>query len=97
MNNATLANLTRRELAQRVNDGLEITLYWHPFDNGTSIDVYATATEETISFPVPAERALDAFYHPFAHLAEQDAALTAFDRHEAFDEAPMFGEGGVQQ
>ena len=68
MNIATLTDRTRRELAQRVNGGLEITLYWHPHDNATSIDVYETATEATISFPVPPGRALDAFYHPFAHL-----------------------------
>ena len=92
-----ISTLTRRELAQRVNGGLEITLYWDPSDNVTSIDVYSMATEETISFPVPPEQALDAFYHPFAHLAEQDAALTVFDPHEALDEAPMFGDGGVQR
>ena len=96
MNIAALTTPTRRELAQRVNGGLEITLYWHPHDNGTSIDVHQTATEETISFPVPAERALDAFHHPFAQLAEQEAAHTASDWHEALDEAPIFGEGGVR-
>ena len=96
MNITTITNPTRRELAQRVNGGLEITLYWHPHDNGTSIDVHQTATEETISFPVPAERALDAFHHPFAQLAERDAARTASDRREALDEALIFGEGGVQ-
>ena len=68
---ATIVNLRRRELAQRRNGGLEITLYWHPHDNSTSVDVYETATEETISFPVPAALALDAFHHPFAHLGNQ--------------------------
>jgi len=67
MNIATITH-TRRELARRVNGGLEITLYWHPQNNRTSIDVHETATEATISFPVPADRALDAFHHPFAHL-----------------------------
>jgi hypothetical protein len=71
MNIATLTDLTRRELAQRVNGGLEITLYWHPFDNATSIDVYEMATEETISFLVPSDRALDAFHHPFVHLGNR--------------------------
>jgi hypothetical protein len=96
MNIAAFTTLTRRELDQRVGGGLEITLYWHPDDNSTSVEVYHLATEETISFPVPPDQALDAFHHPFAHLGEQDASLTAFDAHELLDEALIFGEGGVQ-
>ena len=84
MNISTLTTGARRELARRVNGGLEITLYWHPNDNGTSIDVHQTATEETISFPVPADRALDAFYHPFVHLAEQEAAAWGTETYPAF-------------
>jgi hypothetical protein len=57
-----------RELAHRVSGGLEVTLYWSGDDNGTSIEVWQLETNETLAFPVPAERALDAFYHPFAHL-----------------------------
>jgi len=96
MNIAAFTNFHRRELAQRVNGGLEITLYWHPDDNGTSVDVCHFATEETISFPVPSHLALDAFHHPFAHLAEQDTALTANDAHDLLDGALIFGEGSVQ-
>jgi hypothetical protein len=77
MTTAPVIDISRRELAQRVNAGLEITLYWNPRDNSTSIEVYQDSTEETITFPVPADRALDAFHHPFAHLAEQDAAAAA--------------------
>jgi hypothetical protein len=62
---------TRRELAYRVNGGLEVTLYWNALDDSTTIDVHQMATEETISFRVPTDRALDAFHHPFAHLADQ--------------------------
>jgi hypothetical protein len=82
MNIATLTNGTRRELAQRVNGGLEITLYWHPNDNGISIEIYEATTDETISFPVPANRALEAFNHPFAHLGdriEHERQLVAID------------------
>jgi hypothetical protein len=71
MNIATLTNRTRRELAQRTNGGLEITLYWHPDTNRTSIDVHDNGLDETISFPVPAGRALDAFHHPFVYLPTQ--------------------------
>ena len=57
----------RRELAQRVSGGIEVTLYWSPAE-GTTVDVRHVATEELITFPVAPERALDAYYHPFAHL-----------------------------
>jgi hypothetical protein len=69
-----LTQIGRRELAYRRNGGLEITLYWHAHDNSVSIDVHQEATEETISFRVPRDRALDAFHHPFAHLAEKGEA-----------------------
>jgi hypothetical protein len=71
MSIAALTEIARRELARRVNGGLEITLYWHPDDNGTSIDIRHATTDETISFRVPPGRALDAFHHPFAHLDNQ--------------------------
>jgi hypothetical protein len=65
---AAFTQIGRRELAHRLTGGLEVTLYWDARDNSTSIDVHQTATDETLSFPVPSERALDAFHHPFAHL-----------------------------
>lgn len=74
MNTPTITIAPRRELARRVNGGLEITLYWDIRDNSTTIEVYHADTAETIAFPVSGDRALDAFHHPFAHLAEQEAA-----------------------
>ena len=67
----TLAALLEplRELAHRVSGGVEVTLYWSADDNRTSIEVWQHDTNETLVFPVPPERALDAFYHPFGHLA----------------------------
>jgi len=95
MNTPTLTTLARRELANRAGGGLEITLYWHPHDNGTSIEVYHQATGETIAFPVPADRALDAFHHPFVHLAQRDTAAWGPEAYPDFDEALIFGEGAV--
>lgn len=57
-----------RELAHRVSGGVEVTLYWSADDNRTSIEVWQHETNETLAFHVPREHALDAFYHPFAHL-----------------------------
>jgi hypothetical protein len=59
----------RRELASRVSGGIEVTLYWSPLDNGTTVEVRDSAYDETIVFDVPPERALEAFYHPFAQLS----------------------------
>jgi hypothetical protein len=58
----------RRELARRVSGGLEVTLYWSCFDNSTSVEICQHASDETFAFTVAPERALDAFYHPFAHV-----------------------------
>lgn len=58
----------RRELAHRVSGGIDVTLYWSPVDNGTTVEVWDSASEETIVFGVRPERALEAFYHPFAQL-----------------------------
>jgi hypothetical protein len=58
-----------RELARRLNGGIEVTLYWNADDDSTSIEVWQPATEEALAFAVAREQALDAFYHPFAHLA----------------------------
>jgi hypothetical protein len=58
----------RRELARRSSGGIDVTLYWSSDDDSTSIEIWHSATQETLTFPVAPERALDAFYHPFAQL-----------------------------
>jgi hypothetical protein len=57
-----------RELARRTGGGIEVALYWRPADNTTSIEVRESSSGERLAFIVSAEHALDAFYHPFAHL-----------------------------
>ena len=71
----------RRELARRVSGGIEVALYWNPSDNSTTVEVWQATTEETLVVPVPPERALEAFYHPFAQLA------TSFDELVAVTDA----------
>ena len=58
----------RRELARRVSGGIEVALYWSPYDNSTTVEVWQPASEETLLFAVAPERALEAYYHPFAQL-----------------------------
>ena len=65
---ATTSTYARRELARRASGGLEIALYWSPSDDGTTIEIRQPATGELLVFRVAQESALDAFYHPFAHV-----------------------------
>ena len=41
----------RRELARRVSGGIEVTLYWSPHDNSTSIEVWQSAIERSCIAP----------------------------------------------
>jgi hypothetical protein len=59
----------RRELARRVSGGIEVALYWTPLDNSTTVEVWDSAHDETLVLAVRPERALEAFYHPFAQLS----------------------------
>jgi hypothetical protein len=59
----------RRELARRVSGGIEVTLYWRPYDDSTTVEVWQPASGETLLLAVAPERALEAYYHPFAELA----------------------------
>ena len=61
---------SRRELAYRVSGGTEFTLYWSADDGTTSVEIHQPESDVTLEFAVPREQALDAFYHPFAHLVQ---------------------------
>lgn len=58
----------RRELAHRVSGGTEFTLFWSADDDTTSVEIRQHEAGVVLEFAVPREQALDAFYHPFAHL-----------------------------
>ena len=56
-----------RELAHRVNDGIEVTLLWHPASDEVSVcvrDERRGAYFEVIAEP---HRTLDVFDHPYAY------------------------------
>jgi hypothetical protein len=73
----------RRELARRVSGGIEVTLYWSPHDNSTSIEVWQSATERTLHCAVAREAALDAFHHPFAYLRSDEQTSAGAVRVES--------------
>jgi hypothetical protein len=67
----------RHELASRTSGSVEITLFWDASDDSTSVEIWQPASEIRLRIAVARERALDAFYHPFTHLADASAVLPA--------------------
>jgi hypothetical protein len=58
-----------RELAARESDGLHVSLRWHPDENAVTVSVEDARVGDCFRIAVAPERALDAFYHPFAYAA----------------------------
>lgn len=58
-----------RELAARDSHGLHVQLLWDPTGNAISVEVQDLDAGDRFHLAVARERALDAFYHPFAYAA----------------------------
>jgi hypothetical protein len=58
-----------RELAARESDGLQVLLLWNPDGNGLTVSVEDARVGACFQLAVAPDRALDAFYHPFAYAA----------------------------
>jgi hypothetical protein len=58
-----------RELAARQCDGISVRLFWHPRENALTVEVEDARIGDGFQVAVAPERALDAFYHPFAYAA----------------------------
>jgi len=58
-----------RELAARDNDGLHVRLLWHPRENAVTVSVEDALVGDRFQVAIAPDRALDAFYHPFAYAA----------------------------
>jgi hypothetical protein len=61
--------INTRELAARESDGLHVLLLWHPDENELTVSVEDVRVGDHFQLAVAADRALDAFYHPFAYAA----------------------------
>lgn len=59
---------SRRELACRSNNGIEVRLLWSPDDDALAVTV-DDATGESFELVVEPHEALDVFRHPYAHAA----------------------------
>ena len=58
-----------RELAARDSYGIHVLLLWHPRENGLTVSVEDARVGDRFQLAVAPDRALDAFYHPFAYAA----------------------------
>jgi hypothetical protein len=58
-----------RELAARESDGIHVLLLWHPDENALTVSVEDARVGDRFHIAVAPDRALDAFYHPFAYAA----------------------------
>jgi hypothetical protein len=58
-----------RELAARESDGVRVLLLWHPDENALTVSVEDARLGDRFRLAVAPDRALDAFYHPFAYAA----------------------------
>jgi hypothetical protein len=58
-----------RELAVRDSDGINVQLLWHPDENALTVSVEDVRAGGRFQLAVAPDRALDAFYHPFAYAA----------------------------
>ena len=58
-----------RELAARESNGLHVQLLWHPRADELTVSVEDTRAGDRFQLAVARDRALDAFYHPFAYAA----------------------------
>jgi hypothetical protein len=58
-----------RELAARESDGVHVLLLWHPDENALTVSVEDDRAGDCFQLAVEPDRALDAFYHPFAYAA----------------------------
>jgi hypothetical protein len=56
-------------LAAREGDGIQVTLLWHPGLNALTVSVEDTRAGRGFRLAVAPDRALDAFYHPYAYAA----------------------------
>ena len=62
-----------RELAQRLSGTDEILLLWHPEIERVELSVLDLATGAGFHIDVAPNKAIDAFYHPYAYAAGHES------------------------
>ena len=65
----------RIDLAHRKGDGIDVTLWWTRETGSVSVEVLHFASGSAFELKVAPDRALEAFYHPFAYAARRSPEL----------------------
>jgi hypothetical protein len=60
---------TRRELAHRLNNDVDVTLWWDPHTNAVTVSVRDRNSGAHFQLDADGANALDVFHHPYAHAA----------------------------
>jgi hypothetical protein len=60
-----------RELAYRLNDGLEVVLFWHQITDELTVTVSDERTGAYYELAADPDQALDVFNHPYAYAASR--------------------------
>ena len=61
------SNASSQELAHRVNDGLEVVLFWQTLTDELTIAVSDERGGSYFELAAAPDQALDVFNHPYAH------------------------------
>jgi hypothetical protein len=72
----TSVRLRSRELAERSSSGTRVRLLWRQGTRHLWVEV-REPDDRMLAIPVPPERALDAFYHPYAYAGSHGLPLRA--------------------
>ena len=67
MTSTTAHIRSMRELAHRSDDGIDVTLFWHPRTNTLTICVADQRRGAYFEIEPDANDALDAFHHPYSY------------------------------
>ncbi|MBV9197904.1 MAG: hypothetical protein JO168_27520 [Solirubrobacterales bacterium] len=77
----TFGNSERRELAHRISDGIEVTLFWLRAVNAVGLEVLDSRTGEMLAVDVERHAALEAFNHPYPYAAKRSGGDLAKQTH----------------
>lgn len=69
MPGTSLTDSPLRELASRVSSGAETTLFWNERTGAVIVWVRNRDSGQQMEFAAAPAKALEAFYHPYAHAA----------------------------
>jgi hypothetical protein len=68
---------TVSELAFRETQGIAVSLVWDRATDALTVIVHDRDARETVRIPAPADRAMDVFRHPYAHVGAPPEEIAA--------------------